>query len=232
LSELLEAAYGSADDARAAIDRALHHAKRTEFPASMPGLLAFVRAGLVPVLSEDLGPRLTMIVLEDFIAKQEVRSGVRAKEPISWAPPTTRTATPAPPSAPIGRVAVRPRGSERPSRLRVLLVDADVVGRSALARALLRENCRVTAVGSLEELGQVLRSREDLDVAVLPARLLVMETVLERFPTVSLVVRSAGDAATRTLIGALGVERFEVLPGDATSEALVEAVLKVAAVAR
>jgi hypothetical protein len=222
LNELLEAAYGSAEGARAAVERALHIAKRAAFPPSVPELLTFVRAGLLPVLSEDLGPRLAMTVLDDFIAKQEIRSGVRTKEATSTPPRGT----------PVGRISVRPRGAVEPRRLRVLLVDADRVGRSALARALVRESCQVTAVGSLDELGQFVRSGEDLDVAVIddrhPSRLLAMETVVDRFPGVSLVVRSAGEGATRTLIGALGVARFAVLPGHASSEELVEAVLEVA----
>jgi CheY-like chemotaxis protein len=222
LFEILEAAYGSAEDAGAAIQRALHRAKRAEFPTSIPEILTFLRAGLVVVLSEDLGPRLTLTVLDDFIEKLEVRSGVGVKQP---EPPPS-------PRVPVGRITTRPRSSTRARSLHVLLVDADPVGRSALARALLRERYRVTAIGSLEELGEVVRSDEELDVAVLddrhPARLVVMETVVDRFPAAALVVRSAQGAATRALLGAVGVGRFEVLSGTASSDALLEAIRKVA----
>jgi CheY-like chemotaxis protein len=224
LSRLLEAAYGSSDDAHTAIERALLRAKRSRFPESVPEVIAFVRAGLVLVLSEDLGPRLTMTVLDDYIGKLEVRSGIRASKRDS------------PPSTPRRRAATPPRGAVQPRRLRVLLVDVDPVGRAALARALVRENCEVTSAGSLEELGQVIRTGEDLDVAVLddlqPARLVVMQMIVDRFPAVSLVVRSAGIAATRTLLGALGVTRFEVLPGVTPAEALVDAILTVTTIPR
>jgi CheY-like chemotaxis protein len=223
LSELLDWAYGSADGAQAAIDRALRRAKQAEVPASAPEILTFVRSGLLPVLAEDLGPRRTVTLLDEFIAKHEARSGIREKDPESSATPSSG-------------VAVAPRGSAQTHLLRVLLVDADPVGRSVLARELRRESCHVTAVGSLDELGPVVRSDADLDVAVFddrhPARILIMEAVVERFPAVSLVVRSAGEAATRTLLGALGVTQFEVLSCHASSDALVDAILKVAAGAR
>ncbi|HEY8091147.1 MAG TPA: hypothetical protein VIF09_24960, partial [Polyangiaceae bacterium] len=74
-----------------------------------------------------------------------------------------------------------------------------------------------------------------IDLALLddrhPARLVVMELVLDRFPAVSLVVRCSGKDATRALLGALGATRFEVVDADVSSEALVDAIRKVAAVA-
>jgi ActR/RegA family two-component response regulator len=214
LNALLEAAYGSTEDARAAVDRALQHSNRAEFPATVAEILVFVRTGLLPVLSEDLGPRLTMTVVEDFVTAHEIRSGVRKKE----------SAAPKP--------VIRMEVHTRDRRLRVLLVDADRIGRLALARALVREDCHVTVVDSVEELGQVVRSDEEVDVALFDgkhaAKLLLMEVIVERFPGVSLVVRSAGEAATCAVIHALGVARFEVLAGDVSADGLVAAVRRVA----
>jgi len=215
LTALLEAAYGSAEDARAALERALHRSNQAELPAALPDLLAFVRTALVPVLSDDLGPRLTMTVLEDFIGVREARSGVREREP----------------TVPVARVEVRPRGPTPERRLRVLLVDADRIGRVVLARALVRESCQVTVVDSLEELGQIARSGEEIEVAIFdgqhPAKLLLMEVTVDRYPGVALVVKSTGEAATRAVIQALGVGRFEVLALDASTDGLVAAVARV-----
>jgi CheY-like chemotaxis protein len=221
----LETAYGSAGDASAAVERALHRANRTDFPVSIPEILAFARAGLLPVLSDDLGPRLAMAVLDDFLAKHEERSGIRKKDaPASSAPASAKK--------PLGRIAVRPRKVAEPRRARLLLVDADRVGRTALARALLREGFEVAAVGSLEELGQLVRSGEGVDVVVLddrhPGRLLVTETVVDGFPAASLVVRSNDEGTTRSLLGALGVTELEVVACGASSDAVVQAVLKAA----
>lgn len=217
LTRLLETAYGSAEGGRAALHRALQNAMRHELPATIPEILSFVRVGLLPVLSADLGPRLTMTLVEDFVRGQEIRSGVGDKVPASTAA-ADHVATP-------GR-------SVHDGRLRVLLVDTDRLGRSVLARTLLREQWHVTVVDSLEELGEVVRSGDGVHVAILdgqhPAKLLFIEMLVEHFPAVSLVVRSAGEAATRMLIQALGVARFDVLPARASSESLVEAVRRVA----
>jgi CheY-like chemotaxis protein len=228
LSGLMTTAYGSAADAHAALDRALHRTNRKELPASIPELLTFLRAGLLPVLSDDLGPRLAIAVLDDFVAKHEERSGIRKKD----LPPAPASA-PAP--MPLGRIAVRPRKSapaKAAHRTRVLLVDSDRIGRAGLARALLREGFEVATVGSLEELGEIVRSGDELDVVVLddrhPGRLLVMETVVDGIPGASLVVRSAEEGATRSLLGALGVSEVEVVACSASSEAVVAVVVKTA----
>jgi hypothetical protein len=197
---LLEVAYASAEGAQAALRRALQLAMRHELPTSVAELLTFVRIGLLPVLSADLGPRLTMSLLEDFIKRHEIRSGVRERS------------------------------------VQVILVDTDRLGRSVLARALLRERWQVTVVDSLEELGELARSGEAVDVAILdgrhPAKLLILEMMVDHFPSAALVVRSAAEGATCKLLQALGVASFEMLPVDAPSEAIVEAARRMARSAR
>jgi hypothetical protein len=191
LLSLLEVAYGSADSARAALQQALQQVMRHELPPTVPELVSFVRVGLLPVISADLGSRLTIALLDDFIQRHEIRSGVRERSH------------------------------------HVLLVDTDRLGRSVLARALLREKWQVTVVDSVEELGELARSGERVHVAILdgrhPAKLLLIEMMVEHFPGVALVVRSEGEAATCKVLQALGIESFEVVPAAASSEELVEA---------
>lgn len=191
LLSLLEVAYGSADGARAALQKALQQVMRHELPATVPELVSFVRVGLLPVISTDSGSRLTITLLDDFIQRHEVRSGVRERSD------------------------------------HVLLVDTDRLRRSVLARALLRDKWQVTVVDSVEELGELARSGQGVHVAILdgrhPAKLLLMEMMVEHFPDVSLVVRSEGEAATCKVLQALGIQSFEVLPAAASSEELVEA---------
>ena len=186
LATLLESAYGVPEDAQAAIDRALADAGRTELPESGPELLAFVRAHLLPILSSDIGPRLTMALLDDFVAKHEARSGVREKE------------------------------ARAPHRRSVLLVDPDRVGRPALARALLRAGCHVTVVDSPGQLDELSAAGETVDVAVIdvmhPARLPLLEAIIEHFPLARLVVRSDSGEGTQDLLTGLGATRFDVVP--------------------
>lgn len=198
LATLLTSAYGAPEDANAAIDRALEEGGRTELPDSASELLAFVRAHLVPILSADIGPRLTMALLDDFIAKHEARSGVRERE------------------------------APDPRRLGVVLVDPDRVGRPALARALLRAGCHVTVVDSAGQLEELSAAGEKVDVAVVdvmhPARLALIEGIIERFPHARLVVRSDSGEDTRDLLGGLGATRFEIVPRVTPLRTLVGAV--------
>jgi CheY-like chemotaxis protein len=147
-------------------------------------------------------------LLDDFIAAHETRSGVRR----------TPTASP----SPFGE----------PRHLRVLLVDADRIGRTAFARGLAREKCLVTIAASLEELGEIVRTGEPVDAVLLdgqhPARLLLLEMIVDRFPGAAIVVRSSAEDATRALLHSLGVTRFEVVPAGGLPDALVAAVWRVA----
>lgn len=198
LETLLASAYGALEDAQAVIERALVDGGRSELPASGPELLAFVRAHLVPILSSDIGPRVTMTLLDDFIAKHEARSGVRDKE------------------------------ARETRRRSVLLVDPDRVGRPALARALLRGGCHVTVVDSAAQLEELSAAGERVDVAVVdamhPARLPLLEGIVERFPGARLVVRSDSGDDTRDLLTGLGATRFEVIPRSTSLRVLVGAV--------
>lgn len=194
LAALLASAYGSPEEARVVVDRALTVAGRTDLPAAGPELLAFVRAHLLPILSADIGPRLTMALLDDFVAKHEERSGVRDK------------------GAPASR---------RPS---VVLVDPDRVGRPALARALLRAGCHVTVVDSAHQLEEIAAAGEVVDVAIVDvmhaARLPLLEGIVEHFPSARLVVRSDAEEGTSDLLQGLGARRFEIVPRGTTAQAL------------
>jgi CheY-like chemotaxis protein len=185
VATLLASAYGSADDAQAVIDRALADGGRTELPVSGPELLAFFRAHLVPILSVDIGARVTMALLDDFIAKHEARSGVRDKD------------------------------ARDARRRAVLLVDPDRVGRPALARALLRARCHVAVVDSAQQLEELAAAGETVDVAVVdvihPARLALLVGIVERFPDARIIVRSDSGDDTRDLLHGLGATRFDVV---------------------
>ena len=198
LVTILASAYGSIGDAQTVIGRALEEGGRTELPTSEPELLAFVRAHLLPILSADIGARLTMALLDDFIAKHEVRSGVRDKK------------------APEAR------------RRSVILVDPDRVGRPAIARALLRAGCHVAAIDSTRQLDELAAAGETVDVAIVdamhPARLALLEGIVERFPEARLVVRSDSAEGTRDLLHGLGASRFDVVARHIPVRVLVSAV--------
>lgn len=198
LASLLASAYGVPEDAQAAIERALEDGGRTELPEAGPELLAFVRAHLVPILSSDIGPRLTMALLDDFVARHEARSGVRDKE------------------------------ATEARRRSVVLVDPDRIGRPALARALLRAGCHVTVVDAPGQLEELSAAGEKVDVAVVdvmhPARLPLLEAIIERFPQARIVVRTDSGEDTGDLLTGLGATQFDVVPRLTPLRVLVGAV--------
>ena len=197
LVALLTQAYGSAHDAQAALDRALVDAARTELPPGGPELLAFVRAHLLPILSAAVGPRLTMAMLDDFVAKHEARSGERSSK-----------------DRPLGVVVVDPDRVGRPALARALLRAGCHV-------------TVVDCTADLDELASWGGTVDVAVVDVThPGRLVLLEAIVDRFPQARLVARSDAGASTQDLLQSLGVARFEVVPRDVPVRALIDGVLR------
>jgi hypothetical protein len=219
LLSLLEMALGSPASAAAAVVQALALADRDELPHAGPEIVAFARAHLLMPLSDHIGPRLTMALLDDLIVQLDPAS---ASEIQGSVPPASMP-------RPVARIAVRaPPSSRQRPRLGVLLVDADRVGRTTLARALLRAKWDVTLVDSPEDLASALAAPEPIDAAIIdaqhPAAHAVVEKLARERPAAAVVARSADPARARGLLGELGVVRFDVRSRDAPPEELIEAV--------
>jgi hypothetical protein len=221
LVALLEMAYGSAAYAEAAIAHALSLAGRDELPAAAGDVVAFARAHLTATLAAEVGPRLTMALLDDLVARLE---------------PATADATSLPPVSmprPVARVRLAPASRPRVvARPRVVLVDADRVGRTALARAMVRADWEVTVVESVGDLVAMLASGDPVDAAIVDAQHPSAHTIVEALaaerPGVTVVARSADAARARTLLTSLGLARHDVRSRDAPPEELIEAVRRAA----
>lgn len=224
LVSLLEMAFGSLEPVEAILAQALILAGRDELPATAAELVAFVRAHMLTPLSDHIGPRLTMALVDDLIAQIDPASAAVVDPSI-------------PPSSMPRPVRIAPRertsGEVRSAPLGVLLVDADRVGRTALARALLRSKWEVTVVDSPEDLDAALGSGEPIDVVLVdathPRAQAIVEAVVEARPEVAVVARSGDAIRTRALLAALGVARLEVRSREAPAEELVDAVRRVVA---
>jgi hypothetical protein len=93
-----------------------------------PEIVAFVRAHIVTRLTDQIGPRLTMAMLDDLVDKLGVEDENPSGEVQTSVPPPAST------PRPIARMRPRPGSSPRVKpRYSVVLVDADRVGRSTLA---------------------------------------------------------------------------------------------------
>ena len=216
LLALLARSYGSEGAAREILDRALQRSQQPELPETGTAVIAFVRAHLVPILSDEIGPRMTMALLDDFIADYEVRSGVRPRERPSA-------------GVPIGRIATR---RSRAPALRVLLVDVDRVGRAALARALVRASCDVQVADATEDVAKIARSGEWIDVAIVdalhPSWLIMLETLIGCFPSALAVVRGLSSEEGTDWLRSLGATRYIFRSRDMPTRDLVDDVVEAA----
>jgi len=218
LLSLLELAYGSVAPAHAAVDRALALAGRHELPPTGPELVAFARAHLMTALTDDIGPRLTIALIDDLVAQLDPASATPqgSVPPASMPRPVARAARPA--SSP--RVRGTPLG--------VLLVDADPIARTALARAILRAQFEVTVVDSVADLRAALRAGETIDVAVVdaqhPAGHSIVEELAHARPASAVLVRSTEAERTRAVYGLVAVRRFDVHPRDASADEMLAAI--------
>jgi hypothetical protein len=214
LVSLLEMAFGGVQAANAAIAQALALTGRHELPPTGPALLAFVRAHLLAPLSEEIGPRLTMALVDDLVALLD---------------PATVPVPPRSSSEASSGGGTLPKSSPRVRglRLAVLLVDADRLGRTTLARALLRAEWNVTLVDTVPDL--LLALEDDaaihavmLDVAHPAAQAIVTELVRSR-PEVAVVARTGDVARTRALLGALVPDKLTVCSRHAVADELIDA---------
>jgi hypothetical protein len=224
LVSLLEVAFGAREAVRDLLAEALLAAGRDELPAGGPELVTFVRAHLLAPLSEHMGPRLTMALVDDLVAAVE-RPSFRPARSTSAPPPST--------SRPVDRSASVTASAPhiRSAKPGVLLVDGDRVGRTALARALLRAEWEVTVIDAVSDLASVLASGERVDVALVdmahPLADAVIESLVRSHPHVAVVARSAEPDRTRAMLGRFGIGSYEVRPREGLPDDLALAVRRI-----
>jgi hypothetical protein len=237
LASLLEMALGDADAASAAVSSALAAAGRDALPDAPGELVAFVRAHLLTLLSEQIGARLTMAFVDDLLARVEGDSGAPFEEP---APPSSvprpiariapRSSAVVSPSSPSPSSSSSSPSSRRVRRdaLGVILVDGDRVGRTSVARALLRAQWNVTVVETEQDLTAAIDSDEPLDAALVdaahPRAPALFEAIARRRPEAVVVARSSDAIRTRAQLAELGLERFDVRSREAPAEELIDAI--------
>jgi hypothetical protein len=212
LLSLLQLACGSYEGALDVLGRSLARAGKDKLPRSASAVVAFVREHVLQVLKGDIGPRLATALGEDLVAA--LGEQLPMAERITMPPSSVERAVPP---------ARAPRSADAP--LSVALVDADCVGRAALARALVRERWIVTVVDS------ELSADDPLDVALVdaahPAAQALLESLVRTNPGLAVVVRSSSSARTRVQLGLLAVGRVEVAAESAMPEQLVKAIRRV-----
>jgi hypothetical protein len=214
LLSLLQLACGSHESALDVLRRSLARAGTAELPRSASDVVAFVREHVLRVLGEDIGPRLAAALGEDLVAALDEQ--LPAAERI--------TIPPASVSRSVAGRSEQSRRAPASSPLGVALVDADRVGRTVFARALVRERWNVTVVESDTDVADA----GPLDVALVdgahPSAQSILESLVRAHPGLALVVRSTDAAKTRARLGLLAKGRVEVTAAEASPEDLVKAI--------
>jgi hypothetical protein len=230
LVALLELSLGNPTVAHAAIAHALAQAGRDALPPTGPEVVAFARAYLMSILTGELGPRLTLALLDDLIEHldpppAEPGSGV---SPRSTAPPGSVPRR-------IARIDFRPTLTPAEvAALSVLIVDPDKIRRPALARALLRAKWSVRVIDSPSEVALADDEGERFAAAMVdlshPASQGILDELVARFPSVIVVARCADPMRAHVLLGDMGVASFDVRSDDAPPEELIDAARKLLAI--
>lgn len=117
-----------------------------------------------------------------------------------------------------------PRPGFRPA---LLVVDADLPGRAAIVRGLLRERCPVTAVATLPELDEAL-GQESFDAALVNGDSLdlqpILDTIVAVHETMPIVLLTTDEPRVMAAVAEANVARSSVHGRGESTDALLEAV--------
>jgi CheY-like chemotaxis protein len=200
---ILALAYGDEKRATEAVSRALSESGISHLPEGPTALFEFVAREMVPALTSDLGPRLTIALLAELEAFRDSAAPAIPAHPVSEAPVT----------GPRRRHVLDATASvSSTTRRRVLLVDADRLRRANIARALLRAKCDVSAVESAKELRASLEGEPRHDLAVVdlggPTAVELLEVFSSVDPDLPLVAFAPDPEATDRVLSARRVKAF------------------------
>jgi CheY-like chemotaxis protein len=111
--------------------------------------------------------------------------------------------------------------------LSVLMLDSDMVGRSPIVRGLLRSQCSVTAVETVDTLDEALAGPVRFDVIIVSVNTRdlaqQMETVLAVEPDLPIVALAADESEAATAMTSAGVHRFTTCRREASTADLLSA---------
>ncbi|MGH7435414.1 MAG: hypothetical protein ACRENE_07045 [Polyangiaceae bacterium] len=198
LLQLLEAACGTREAALSVLRLALVRAGLDGVPDRPDDTVLFVRAHLLARLSEDVGPRLAMALVDDLVERLD-------------APPESGVIAVPPSSAAHRVVRVSVRSSTQPVRGILLIVDKDAFRRASLARFLVPARWNVRTASSHEDLVGVASEREDPVAIVVavdhPSMESIVRAAVESWPGAAVVLHGDVSPASAPLLASLRQRR-------------------------
>ncbi|MGH7439605.1 MAG: hypothetical protein ACRENE_28275 [Polyangiaceae bacterium] len=191
LLQLLEGACGSRQAAVSTLRLGLLRAGLDGVPDTPDGALLFVRAHLLAKLSQDVGPRLAMALVDDLSERLE--------------PSPESGVVPVPPPSSAQRVArLSVRSSGEPARGILLIVDKDPLRRASVARLLVPARWDLRTASSQEELIDVAKEDEDPIAIVLavdhPSVEVIVRAAVASWPDAAVVLHGDTAQASASLL--------------------------------
>ncbi len=209
LLRILTLVYGGERRALCAVESACAAAA---LPKTGRALVEFVARDMVAILTNDLGPRLTIAVLAETEKLRELDAV--SSHPLGRValPPSSE----APATGPRKRLsadarAVRPGLGHR-TQGAILLFDPDRLGRARLARALIHRRCDVAVVESLQDLKAALIGSESFGLAIVDLAQAAADDVLDLIvvlrSSLPVLARASNQEDAQAALRARGVVTF------------------------
>lgn len=229
LARMLDAAFDDRETAARCMDLALTRAGLRTVPEGIDETLQFGREHLLPILAEELGPRLVQALFEDLTAELMRRSAVHAAADRASTSSAPRLTVP-----PI--ISERPRSNPTihspapaddaaPARPIIAVVEPDRWVRASVARVLVQNGCDVLP---LDEPTALVDAPYEIDVVVIDlgrAELEAVRALAARRRGLRVVAwtRLETSDATRRL-DEIGVARTAAVPRTAPTAHLADTV--------
>jgi len=229
LARMLDAAFDDPEMAARCMELSLTHAGRRTVPSAVEEMLAFGREHLLPIMAEELGPRIVQALFDDLAAELALlrRSDVH-------------TAMPRPFKSSLPRLTVPPVISELPSaptiqspapsedavtRPVIAIVEEDRWTRASLARVLVQGGCDVLPLDGPSALADLSYDIDVIVIDVSDVELRAVRVLREKRPALRVLAWTKLEAIEAgRLLGEAGITAFDAIPRTAPPARVADAV--------
>jgi len=234
LARMLDAAFDDREVAARCMELALVNAGRRTVPQAIEEMLSFGREHLLPIMAEELGPRIVQALFDDLAAelarlrRSDIHSAMprplKSSIPKLTVPPIISEAPRSNPT--IQSPAPNEDASTRPV---IAIVEADRWARASLARVLVQSGFDVLP---LDAPTGAIDLPYEIDVIVIDvgeSELDALSALCQRRPRLRVLAWTKLDAADAgQRLGAAGVAQHAAIPRTASTAQIAEALRRLA----
>jgi len=241
LARMLDAAFDDRETAARCMELALLNASRRTIPQSIDEMLAFGREHLLPIMADELGPRIVQALFEDLtgelarLRRSDVHSAMprpmKSSVPRLTVPPVDGEGGEVVSEVPVSNPTIHsPAPSEDPAARPVIaIVEADRWTRASIARVLVQGGYDVLPLDGPSALGDLPYEIDIMVIDVGEAEIEAIRALREKRPNVRIVAWTKVEAseAGRRLRDA-GIAHHAAIARAATSAQVADAVRSLA----